>query len=339
MPALWILGHGENAMTVDDDEKIVSFESAWIGHGFTQFWNVVLLNGSLSLGARMLWATLAYFARQTDEAWPGQETIALKLGSSERSVRTWLRELEDCGLVSTKRRMSRSNLYRLHDPSPAYVAELERQLLPPHPAEIAGEKKTQVKKTQVEEEQLPGADGALFNLEPTAPEKPKDDTDEKVQRIWEEFERCFPGRYRSGLSDSRTKVLKSGLKAINGDLGLALDAVRGLKAYRTAHPEGSQNVDVSVVFKTSMHDNVSLTEKIERWARNVDGQVHSDVMADVPQLLRGRVNALRETVLMGYIRDNLETELVTLALSQLREQFAMEPESFDGRKVTWRKVA
>ena len=46
---------------------------------------------------------------------PGQQKLADDMGSGERSVRTYLKELEDAGFLEvTQRGLGKTNLYRLH---------------------------------------------------------------------------------------------------------------------------------------------------------------------------------------------------------------------------------
>ena len=68
-----------------------------------------------SVGAKLIYAMLLKYARELDECFPGQRKLADDLGSSERSVRSWLKELEAAGLVSIKQRgQGRPNLYTVH---------------------------------------------------------------------------------------------------------------------------------------------------------------------------------------------------------------------------------
>jgi hypothetical protein len=65
-------------------------------HGFTQVPNVILTN-------------------KDDACFPGQQKLAQDIGSGERSVRTYLKELEDANFLEvTQRGLGKTNLYRLH---------------------------------------------------------------------------------------------------------------------------------------------------------------------------------------------------------------------------------
>ena len=84
-------------------------------HGFTQVPNFILTNKQLSVGAKLYYAMLLKYAREKDYCFPGQQTLAEDMGSSERSVRTYQKELEDAEVLEvTQRGLGKTNLYRLH---------------------------------------------------------------------------------------------------------------------------------------------------------------------------------------------------------------------------------
>src|SRR5947208_9487019 len=73
-------------------------------HGFTQVPNFILTNKDLSVGAKLYYAMLLKYAREKDYCFPGQQTLATDMGSSERSVRTYQKELEDAGFLEVTQR-------------------------------------------------------------------------------------------------------------------------------------------------------------------------------------------------------------------------------------------
>ena len=84
-------------------------------HGFTQVPNFLLTNKNLSVGAKLAYAMLLKYAWADDAVFPGQQTLADDMGSGERSVRTYLKELEDAKFLEVKQRgLGKTNLYRLH---------------------------------------------------------------------------------------------------------------------------------------------------------------------------------------------------------------------------------
>ena len=84
-------------------------------HGFTQVPNFILTKPDISVGAKLAYAMLLKYAWTDDACFPGQQKLADDMGSGERSVRTYLKELEDAGFLEvTQRGLGKTNLYRLH---------------------------------------------------------------------------------------------------------------------------------------------------------------------------------------------------------------------------------
>lgn len=83
--------------------------------GFTQLPNFVLSSPDLSIGAKITYAMLLKYAWYDDHCFPGQTKLAQDIGSSERSVRTYLKELEASGYITIKQRgLGKVNVYELH---------------------------------------------------------------------------------------------------------------------------------------------------------------------------------------------------------------------------------
>jgi hypothetical protein len=84
-------------------------------HGFTQVPNFLLTKQELSVGAKLAYAMLLKYAWGDDACFPGQVTLAEDMGAAERSVRTYLKELESSGLLEIERRgLGKTNLYKLY---------------------------------------------------------------------------------------------------------------------------------------------------------------------------------------------------------------------------------
>ena len=84
-------------------------------HGFTQVPNFILTKGDISVGAKLAYAMILKYLWNNDACFPGQTTLATDMGAGERSVRTYLKELESAGLLEiTQRGLGRTNLYRVH---------------------------------------------------------------------------------------------------------------------------------------------------------------------------------------------------------------------------------
>lgn len=84
-------------------------------HGFTQVPNFILTRKELSVGAKLAYAMLLKYAWNDDACFPGQLKLASDMGAGERSVRTYLKELEAAGALEiVQRGLGKTNLYRLH---------------------------------------------------------------------------------------------------------------------------------------------------------------------------------------------------------------------------------
>jgi len=82
--------------------------------GFTQVPNCIIRAGNLSAGAKLSYAALLSYAWQNDYCFPGQQTLADDIGCSRRSVVTFIKELQDRGLLTVKRQgLNKPNIYIL----------------------------------------------------------------------------------------------------------------------------------------------------------------------------------------------------------------------------------
>lgn len=78
--------------------------------------NDVLYDNTMSASARHLYNILLSFAWRKNTAYPGQKLLAEIMRVDERTIRTYLSELEEKGLVSKQHRgLTKTNLYTLHE--------------------------------------------------------------------------------------------------------------------------------------------------------------------------------------------------------------------------------
>ena len=67
----------------------------------------------ISAGAKLLFAKLAYMADEQETAWPSQSYLAKYMNISISSVRRYIIELKECGVLDVNQRgLRRSNVYR-----------------------------------------------------------------------------------------------------------------------------------------------------------------------------------------------------------------------------------
>src|SRR3954447_20461368 len=82
-------------------------------HGFTQVPNFILTMKELSVGAKLAYAMLLKYAWGDDACFPGQLKLAEDMGAGERSVRTYLKELERANILEIAQRgLGKTNLYK-----------------------------------------------------------------------------------------------------------------------------------------------------------------------------------------------------------------------------------
>jgi hypothetical protein len=82
--------------------------------GFTQVPNHILESPNISPGAKLTYAMLLKYAWQNDFCFPGQKRLAKEMGVTDRSVRTYLQELETRAFVRIQQRgLGRPNRYEL----------------------------------------------------------------------------------------------------------------------------------------------------------------------------------------------------------------------------------
>jgi hypothetical protein len=83
--------------------------------GFTMVPNHVLVSDKISPGAKLAYTMLLKYAWQDNFCFPGQERLAKDMGVTDRSVRTYLQELEKADFVAIKQRgLGKVNLYELN---------------------------------------------------------------------------------------------------------------------------------------------------------------------------------------------------------------------------------
>jgi hypothetical protein len=83
--------------------------------GFTQVTQPRAVSDRLSPGSKLAYAMLLKYAWQNDCGFPGQERLAKDMGVTDRSVRTYLQELEAQKFIVIKQRgLGKPNLYELN---------------------------------------------------------------------------------------------------------------------------------------------------------------------------------------------------------------------------------
>ena len=112
---VWREGELTSIGTLIERNIILKGADVLSAKGFTQVPNHVLISNQLSPGAKLTYAMLLKYAWQNDFCFPGQERLAKDMGVTDRSVRTYLKELEAKKFVGIKQRgLGKPNLYELN---------------------------------------------------------------------------------------------------------------------------------------------------------------------------------------------------------------------------------
>jgi len=83
-------------------------------YGFTMVPNFILDHKEISVGGKLYYAMLLKYARDKDECFPGQATLARDIGASERSVRSYQKELEEAGYLKVIHRgLGKTSIYQI----------------------------------------------------------------------------------------------------------------------------------------------------------------------------------------------------------------------------------
>ena len=138
---------------MSEDTRHVIVEDEALAAGFTQIPNLVLRRSDLQPGAKLTYMVLLSYAWQQDHAYPGQDRLAADMGVSERSVITYLKQLQETGLITIRRRgLGLTNVYVLHRLAPRSEKSAPPEVQEPTPLEVQDlrPKKTQQKNTQGE---------------------------------------------------------------------------------------------------------------------------------------------------------------------------------------------
>lgn len=113
---------------MSDDRGRIVVEDETLRAGFTAVPNVILKRTDLSPGAKLCYIMLLTYAWDEGSCYPGQQRLAVDMGVTDRSVRTYLRELESRELViSTHRGLGHTNVYTLPRVQPENISGLSRK--------------------------------------------------------------------------------------------------------------------------------------------------------------------------------------------------------------------
>lgn len=281
---------------------------------------------------------------------------------SKSTLERTFKTLREAGYVEVKRGRD-SNLYtvdtqptrQLDGSVPADSAASTRQIDGSEPVRLTDLDRQIDGSPSIEEKREEGqtplgveTPGHLPGLAPPAPPKSKKQLESEalevqVEELWAFHVETF-GAGRVGLTEPRRKTLRGGLKAVELDLDLCKQAIRGLKAYRDSHPTGSKDTSVSVIFETGMNDTRNRTEKIVWWAGQAQdgGGRKASAVDAIPQLHRPIVSQHIQRVnrkLQGRAETNEQVREADESAAWLRENWQLEGKPRGDGTISWEKIA
>lgn len=100
-----------------EDQIRVEFWNTAFTKDYTQVPNDILRDSSLSVQARFLWLLLASYAfERPAKSFPSEKTLAEHMGVTERTIRSYITELQRRGYLEVQSRYGKTNLYLLYLP-------------------------------------------------------------------------------------------------------------------------------------------------------------------------------------------------------------------------------
>lgn len=214
---------------------------------------------------------------------------------SVRTVERIISDLKKAELILVKRTRG-ENMYSLNPDALRQIGGPQTATLTPTDRQVDG---PPCKREGEREETLFGDAGA--------PLPPKQETPDYIQDVWTLYVELFGSKLRiKDLTERRRKMIERAFKAAGGTtdepesaVSVLKDAVRGLSEYRKAHPDRSQNTDLSVIFETGPQSRSNLTDQIEWWAKQAE-EIGKGEETMTP-LLRNRMSR-RKTAVVQMIR-------------------------------------
>jgi hypothetical protein len=294
-------------------------------------------------------STLANDQRGVNEFTASRKEIAELAGTSDRTIDRYAETFERVGLLEIERTEG--------GPSTAHSYTLIGDEAGSHRGEAAsggGAKPLRplLDGEQEEQQEVPasaaGGDGQLFEAPPSPVKPAPDDLDPMVEEVWAHYVQTFGDRLRvKELTDPRRRAIRKALKAVQNDVALLKRAISGLKSYRASHPDGSQDISLSVVFETNMHSKSNLTDQIEWWSHqaqeavptNASVQIPIDLVG-VPSVTKGSILARRREVARMYDHAGSAEakERGEVAVDWLKEHIGHQPKVVDGELRGWELV-
>lgn len=247
------------------DERAVAFEDPFWQRGFTKFPNEILFHPGLTPEAKITFVYLSHYAWANADEFPGQEALGEQMGVSDRSIRTYMGELEAVGLlVRIRRGLGKTNLYRLRLPVGAEATPSQTGSTLPVPVTR--------KKTTTEDTVRTG----------------------EIRQVWEHWEAEFGTRWK--FDTKRKRIINSALDV--RDVATCKSAITGLK--NSEHHNGGKNgkgpkyIDLQYALKgRGAQSDESVIDRMAELGRSVTKTSAATVDDDgVPAIVRSRFDGM-----------------------------------------------
>jgi hypothetical protein len=214
----------------------------------------VVRQHDLSMGARVLYASLAFYARAEATCFPDEQTLAGDLGTSTRQVRAYLKELADAGSISIQRRAhGRGNVYTLHpddtghrkNTSAKYRKNTSAQPIPYRKNTSAGDRKnTSALLHEVEQETIFTPDGVNADAPPPTPQatptqETREQPTESKSAPWTVAEACLEAQGRPATDKAVKRYLRDAQAEVvdaYAGRGVTVADVKACLAYLLSDP-------------------------------------------------------------------------------------------------------
>lgn len=293
---------------------------------------------------------------RSDSFTAARKEIADLAGTSDRTIDRYAETFERVGLLEIERQsdggQSKPHTYiltQIGDEAPSHRGEAASGggAKPLRPL-LDGEQEEQQEVVAA----TSAADGEpqLFEAPPAARTvaSPDIQLDLLVEQVWAHYVQTFGDRLRvKELTDPRRRAIRKALKAVQNDVELLKRAITGLKFYRASHPDGSQDISLSVVFETNMHSKSNLTDQIEWWSNHAQAAIPSNAsvripvdLVGVPSVTKGTILARRREVARMYDHPGSAEakERGDGAVDWLKEHIGHQPKVEDGELRGWELI-
>lgn len=246
---------------------------------------------------------------------------------SKSTIERALKALKDDGYIETKRSRD-ANLYTVDTTRTRQLDGSAPSAWPPQGLQIDGLSSKEEGKEEQE---------TLFAGKPAE----EDPTDQIVSDVWAVYLAQFEDKLRiKDVTPARRRMILKAYKAVGENVDILKSAILGLKSWRVSHPDGSQDVALSVIFETGPHSGRNLTDQISWWADQAGGGGRGSVLDQIPAIHRALVAEKMQVanrLIQGRATDGQRQDSND-AIAWLARNFNLIGERREDGSVKWEKI-